>query len=378
MLMTDLEDLGVQRVVINLFNHFDKARIEPTLVLWKKEGKVSSFLDEQLSVIETDHDLLRPRLLFRLFRYLRIIRKLRPDVVLSFVPVTNVSYAMIKMFMPRNIGFIACEHAFITRAFSNGEYYGAFKLLYRAMFGLTYNRLADRLIMTANVGKQDAVDNWGLQQQKIQVIYNPQDIQDLCRRAAEPLEDTWFQSAGEPIIIGAGRLTKQKGFDSLLQAFALLNKSMPCRLAILGRGELEQSLKSLAIELGVAEKVRFLGFQSNHLKYIRHASVFVLSSVWEAMPMIVAETMAIGTPIVSFDCPSGPLEMLDGGKCGYLVADQDVDAMVETLMHVLKNTDEAKQKATLALLKVKQFDVKKIVDQYQHLIAEVVFKNQII
>ena len=88
--------------------------------------------------------------------------------------------------------------------------------------------------------------------------------------------------------------------------------------------------------------------------------------------MIVAEAMAIGTPIVSFDCPSGPFEMLDGGECGYLVADQDVNAMVETLAKVVKDTEGAKQKANKALSKVQQFDVARIVESYQQLIAEVV------
>ena len=375
MLMTNLDDLGVQRVVINLYNHFDKTKIEPTLIFWSRAGKVASFLVEGASVIETDHGLMRPRLLFRLVRYFWIIRTLKPDLVLSFVPVTNVSYALIKLFLPMKIGFITCEHAFISRAFSTGEYRGAFRLLYSALFRPTYNFLSDRLVMTSNVGEKDAVENWGVDERKIRVIYNPQDIEDLRQRSEEPLDDPWFKSANEPILIAAGRLTKQKGFDSLIRAFAILNLKTPCKLAILGRGELEQSLKLLVSSLAMHENIRFLGFQNNHLKYIKNSSVFVLSSIWEAMPMIVAETMVIGTPIVSFDCPSGPFEMLDGGDCGFLVEDQNIEALALTLLDVLNNPHKAMLKAEKAMVKVEQYSVSTIVDNYQDLISEVVLKK---
>jgi glycosyltransferase involved in cell wall biosynthesis len=374
MLMTNLDDLGVQRVVINLFNHFDRLKIKPTLVLWKNEGRVSSFLRKSDAVIETDHDLLRPRLFFRLIRYFRIIKETRPDLVISFVPVTNISYALIKFFLPKKIGFITCEHAFISRAFSTGEYTGAFKVLYRMLFNTTYNVLSDRLVMTAYAGEKDAVNNWGIDERKIKIIHNPQDILNLQQRSKEPLNDPWFTSTNKPILIGAGRLTKQKGFDSLIKAFAIVNKTKSCKLAILGRGELDQTLEKLTLSLGVNEDVRFLGFQENHLKYIKHASIFVLSSIWEAMPMVVAETMAIGVPIVSFDCPSGPHEMLDGGECGFLVEDQNIEALATMLLEVLDDPQQASEKAAKALIKVKEFDVVNIVEKYQELIDDVVVK----
>ena len=375
--MTDLEDLGVQRVVINLVNHFDQSKIVPTLILWRNEGKVASFLKDGAKVLETDQGLLRPRLFFRLIKYFRIIRILKPDVVLSCVPVTNVSYSMIKWLLPKRVGFVACEHAFISAAFSAGEYTGAFKLLYLALFRPTYNFFADRLIMVAYAAKKDAVNNWGVHEHNISVIYNPQDIDDLQKRAEEPVNDNWFTDANEPILIAAGRLTKQKGFESLIRAFAILHSNTKCRLVILGRGDLEQTLKNLVEELDLTGHVRFLGFQKNPLKYIKNSSVFVLSSIWEAMPMILAEAMAVGIPVVSYDCPSGPREMLDGGKCGFLVEDQNVDALASMLLKVLNNPNEAKKKAKRALKKVQQFDVVKIVGMYQKLITEIAEKKLI-
>lgn len=371
LLMTDLDDLGVQRVVVNLCNHFDRSRVEPTLILWHKRGKIAQFLKGADVVYETDPGLPWPRFVFRLPQYARILRKLKPDLVLSFVPGTNLSYALIKPFMPKGVPFIASEHAFLSRAAATGEYRGPFKWIYFFMLRWMYNRLADRLIMTARAGKRDAVERWGLNADRIQVIHNPQDIADITRRAFEEVDDIWFDGS-KPLVIAAGRLCIQKGFSALLQSFCLLRKRVDARLAILGRGDLEASLKELAVKLGVSEHVRFLGFQSNHLRYIRRANVFALSSIWEAMPMVLAETMVVGTPIVAFDCPSGPSEMLDAGSCGYLVPDQDVSAFADALYQAITNPEEARSRAVLAQRRAREFDVSSIVCEYTDLIEEVI------
>lgn len=371
MIMTDLDDLGVQRVVINLYNHFDRGTIDPTLVLWRNGGKVAHFLVQDKPVIETEPGLRQPRLFFRLFRYCRIIGALKPDVILSFVPVTNVSMALIRRFIPQSIPIVMCEHAFISRAFSSGEYVGFFRTIYKLMFRSMYNKVAAKLIMTAQVGKTDVVDNWGVRADKIDIIYNPQDIAELRRRAAEAVEHEWLIDKKYPVLIAAGRLAKQKGFDKLLAAFRLLSLKRNVRLLILGRGELGEELQELAVQSGLMDKVQFLGFQTNHLKYISKSDLFILSSIWEAMPMVIAETMAVGTPIVSFDCPSGPQEMLDGGDCGFLVPDQDIEALAATIEYALDHPEEARAKATKAQKKVESYDVKSISKKYEAVLRSV-------
>lgn len=367
--MTDLDDLGVQRVVINLYNHFDRSAVDPTLILWNDAGKVAHFVDRSKPIIETDPGLRRPRLLFRLFRYLSIVRRIRPDAILSFVPATNVSLRLLRPFLPKRVPVVMCEHAFISRAFAVGEYTGFFKHLYKTLLRGMYNR-ADRLVMTADLGKRDIVEAWGVEADRVSVIRNPQDIAELRSRAGQECGHDWLVRREAPVLIAAGRLAAQKGFSKLLDACALLAKERDFRLIILGRGELEAELRSKASDLGLAGRVDFAGFQTNHLQYIARADLFVLSSVWEAMPMVVAETMAVGTPIVSFDCPSGPYEMLDAGRCGYLVPDQDERALADAIAHALDHPEEAKAKARLAREKVEQYDVGKIVAAYQDLLRE--------
>jgi glycosyltransferase involved in cell wall biosynthesis len=365
MIMTNLDDLGVQRVVINLYNHFDRETIDPSLVVWQNTGKVAHFLKTEKPVIETDAGLRRPRLFFRLFRYRKILKELQPDVILSFVPVTNVSMAVISAVVAKSAPIVMCEHAFISRAFANGEYYGAFRSLYKCMMKPMYNAIAAKLIMTAVAGKNDAVDNWRIREDKIEIIHNPQDISELRRRAAEAFDHEWLRDKKVPVIVGAGRLTRQKGFDKLLAAFKLVSDRREARLLILGRGELEKDLRAIAKESGISDRVQFLGFQTNHIQYISRADLFVLSSIWEAMPMVVAETMAVGTPIVAFDCPSGPREMLDDGECGFLVPDQDVGRLAEAIEYALDNVEESKMRALKAREKVEKFDVAVITRKYE-------------
>jgi glycosyltransferase involved in cell wall biosynthesis len=369
MVMTNFDELGVQRVVLNLYKHFDRRRIDPVLVVWQRKGKVASFLPDDAVVYETDPDLPWPRFLFRLPRYVRILKELAPQVILSFVPGTNVSMALVKPLLPNSPVFIACEHAFLTRAFALNEYAGPFRLIYQSFLRPMYNDVCDRVVMTAESGRDDAVHNWHIERGKIEVIYNPQDLTDLRKRAAESVEDDpWFSSPSVPTFIAAGRLAPQKGFDLLIEAFARLRKQRSARLAILGGGPLEEQLKGQVTAAGLDHDVRFLGFQLNHLKYIKRATCFVLSSRWEAMPMVVGETMAIGTPIVSFDCPSGPRELLDGGRCGFLVPDRDVEALAQTLGHVIDRPEEAAAKAERALERVQLFDVDRVTRQYEDLI----------
>jgi glycosyltransferase involved in cell wall biosynthesis len=137
---------------------------------------------------------------------------------------------------------------------------------------------------------------------------------------------------------------------------------------ILGGGPLEEQLKRQVAAASLDQEVRFLGFQINHLRYIKRATSFVLSSRWEAMPMVVGEAMAIGTPIVAFDCPSGPRELLDGGRCGFLVPDNDVEAMAQTLAYVIDHPEEAAAKVEHALERVQLFDVDRVTRKYEDLI----------
>lgn len=169
-----------------------------------------------------------------------------------------------------------------------------------------------------------------------------EDIQDQLD--LEP-KHAWLrqykQGAGQPVLLGMGRLTKVKNFQLLLRAVAKVLENVDVRLIIYGDGEERSHLVKLAFELGIEQKVAFPGFISTPYVEVAHARLFVLSSNNEGFPTVLLEALACGTPVVSTNCPHGPAEMLDEGRFGALVQMNDVDALAKA---ILKELALAKQK----------------------------------
>lgn len=152
-----------------------------------------------------------------------------------------------------------------------------------------------------------------------------------------------------PVVVGSGRLTSQKGFDLLVRAHAAaLGHGAPHRLLVLGEGEERAALTELARELGVEGSVTLAGFTASPHAVVGRASLFVLPSRWEGLPLSLAEALACGTPCVAFDCVAGPTEVLAGGKHGRLVAAGDVDALAEAVVEHLQHPEQLRAMATQA------------------------------
>lgn len=172
---------------------------------------------------------------------------------------------------------------------------------------------------------------------KYQCIYNVVVDSEIYDKMAVPLDDPWLNDNSTPLVITAGRLAPEKGFPDLINAMKVLSKTTKARLAILGDGPLRQKLAAQINELGLSDSVRLLGFQANPYKYFSKAKVFVLSSYVEGLPNVLVEAMACGVTPVSTNCPTGPEEVLKGGKYGYLVPVRDPIAMAYAIQKALEN-----------------------------------------
>lgn len=193
----------------------------------------------------------------------------------------------------------------------------------------------DLIVAVSDGVAEDTRRITGLGAERLQVIRNPVITARLHELARRPAPHPWFDEP-VPVIMGAGRLTRQKDFHTLLRAFAEVRAGRPCRLLILGEGGHRQSLEALARELGVAQDVALPGFDGNPYAYMARARLFVLSSAWEGSPNVLTEALACGTPVVATDCPSGPREILDGGRFGPLVPVGDVRAMAAAIAKTLE------------------------------------------
>ncbi len=171
----------------------------------------------------------------------------------------------------------------------------------------------------------------GLPAKRLSVVRNPVITPRLAVLAAEALDHPWAQVSDPPLILGAGRLTEQKDFATLVRAFARVRAMRPARLVILGDGRQRALLEGLARELGVAEDVALPGFTPNPYAWMARARLFVLSSAWEGSPNVLTEALALGVPSVATNCPSGPWEILDQGRWGPLVPVGDDAALAEAM-----------------------------------------------
>jgi glycosyltransferase involved in cell wall biosynthesis len=166
---------------------------------------------------------------------------------------------------------------------------------------------------------------------KIAVLPTPVVTDELLADAERPLDHPWFAAGAPPVVLGVGRLHTQKDFATLLRAFALVRRARPLRLLVLGEGPERRSLEALGRELGVADDVELAGFVDNPFVYLKRAAAFALSSRYEGMPTALLQAMALGTPVVSTDCPGGPREVLQNGRFGALVPMGDAPALAAAI-----------------------------------------------
>jgi len=205
--------------------------------------------------------------------------------------------------------------------------------------------LADAIVAVSHGVAEDLSKITGLPIDRIQVIPNPVIVPRLATLAGHSVAHPWFNENQVPVILGVGRLTRQKDFPTLIKAFATVRAERPCHLVIIGEGRDRPALERLAAGLGIEDDVDLPGFAENPYAYMSRAALFVLSSLWEGSPNVLTEALSLGVPVVSTDCPSGPSEILAGGHHGHLVPVGDPQALAEAMLETL---DSPPDKDTLA------------------------------
>ena len=187
-----------------------------------------------------------------------------------------------------------------------------------------------RLIAVSDGVNADLCELAGLPGSQVVTIRNPVVDDSLRALAEEPVDHPWVKSNDAPIIVSVGRLSHSKDYETLLRAMSLLD-DRAARLVILGEGGDRLKLEQLICDLRLEGRVHMPGFVDNPFSWMRAAKVFALSSVIEGSGNVLVEAMALGTPVVSTDCPSGPAEILDGGRHGHLVPMRDPAALAAAL-----------------------------------------------
>jgi glycosyltransferase involved in cell wall biosynthesis len=298
----------------------------------------------------------------------RYLRAERPDAVFASMSVPNLLAVWARRLAGVPTRVVVSEHNTLS-AMHGGSRRWRDRHLPR-LLGHAY-RLADGIVSVSDGVANDLARPTGLPRARITTVYNPVVTPELVALASQPLAHRWFLPAAPPVVLAVGSLSARKDFPTLVRAFARVRAERDCRLVILGQAaspkkteEKRGGLMALAGSLGVAADIDLPGFVTNPYAYLARAAVFVLSSAHEGLPGVLIEALACGCPVVSTDCPSGPAEILDGGRFGALVPVGDDQAMAAAIATTLDRPIEAatlRERATL-------FDVDRSVDRYLELL----------
>ncbi|WP_019624876.1 glycosyltransferase [Thioalkalivibrio thiocyanoxidans] len=332
-------DGGVEKMMNHLLRGFVDAGIQVDLLLLKARGGHLEQIPEAVNVIRLD---ARTSLL-ALPAVIGYLRRQRPAALLA-----AKDRAGRVALRARRLARVPTRVVLRMGMHLSGSLAGKTSLQ-RLLRYLPVRRLypqADAIVAVAGPVAEDLARIGSIPPERFRVIPNPVISPELPERAGQVADHPWLDPAAleaTPVVLAVGRLKPQKDFATLLRAFARLHAQRTCRLIILGEGPERARLQHLARELDIADHVDLAGFRANPYPFMRTASLLVLSSRFEGSPNVLVEAMALGTPVVATDCPSGPRDILDGGRCGPLVPVGDAAALADGMARGLDAPTEPTQ-----------------------------------
>jgi glycosyltransferase involved in cell wall biosynthesis len=393
LLLPDLAGGGVERTTLALAGGLLERGVAVDLLLCRVEGPLLAAVPPGVRLVPLDRvpgwqgrlealradpvglaPLLLPVLLARrppgAYRVLpalvRYLRDERPAALISAFPFENllaIAARRLARGVPTRV--VVTERNTTTRSTRGG----ATKWKRRFLPPLLRRQylMADAVVAVSAGVADHLADRTGLPRDRIVTIHNPAVGRDLDAKAAQPLDHPWFRPGEPPVVLGVGRLVPQKDFPTLVRAFARVRRLRPARLVILGHGtdEARDALQALARGLGCGDDLDLAGFTHNPFAYMARASVFALSSLHEGLPGVLIQALACGCPAVSTDCPSGPAEILAGGRYGRLVPVGDDAALAEAIAATLDDPGTSRPER---IARGHAFGVDQAVDSYLALV----------
>lgn len=309
---------GAQRVFVTLANTLVDLTLHPIhLVVIREGGDFWSEVRQEVTIINLATNRLR-RTLPALTRYLRTER---PQALCSTLSYCNV-VAILAWRLAGRPGRLLVREANVLRKEEILR-----RLLLRLMYPYATHVIALSPELRSNILEAKVPVH-----KTITTIGNPAlDSQAAQGTAATP---DFLPQSNTRFICAVGTLTYQKGFDTLLNAFARLSDTT-LHLAILGEGELRATLEGQIADLGIADRVHLPGFVTRPTDVVQHASLFVLSSRWEGFPNVLLEGLGTGVPVVATDCPSANRSILRDGELGHLANPDDPEALAKAISEAL-------------------------------------------
>jgi glycosyltransferase involved in cell wall biosynthesis len=315
-----LGDGGAERAMLKLARGLADRGIPIDLVLSRAHGDYLADVPDRVRVV----DLGAGRVLACLPRLVGYLRRERPAAMLASLNYVNIVALWAKRLARVPTRLIVNEQNTLSLDAPHSV-----RRRHRMLPALAarFYPWADGIVAVSQGSADDLARTARLSPDRIEVIHNPIVTPELRDLAAEPVEHPWFAPGQPPVALAVGRLSAQKDFRTLIRAFGLVTQEREARLVILGEGSERPALEGLVRDMGLEGRIDLPGRVRNPYGFMSRAGVFVLSSRYEGLPSVLIEALFCGVPIVSTDCPSGPVEILQAGRHGRLVPVGDIAAL---------------------------------------------------
>jgi glycosyltransferase involved in cell wall biosynthesis len=345
---------GAERVIELLARGFDAEKYELHLAV-VTEAKIG---DKSLPAWVHTHALGAPRVRAGAFRLLRLIRRLKPDLVLSGMYHLNFLVLLLRPFYQKKTHILVRQNGTVSTSLALGLHPWYTRLLYRLLY-----RNANRVICQTRSMADDLARELVLPESRLAVLPNPVDVEEIRGFAGIHPE---LRVAAGPHLLAVGRLSPEKGFDLLQRAFALVLRQYPdATLTIAGAGPEEVLLKAVCSALGLDSAVNFAGQIAHPWTLFPDVTLFVLPSRHEGMPNALLEATAGGLPIVALPASGGVVELLRGQPGVWLAREISAEALTASLLDALGSLRPGER---FAHSFVEQFRMDHAIHTYEELI----------
>ncbi len=318
---------GAEQLALLLARELDRRRFAPTVACLRHVPELAATVPKGVPLLMPDAPTVGAflRNLARIWR-----DSLRSDVTVGTLELQSLLAAALLAPRGRAVGWLHKDvPGYLNQ---HGKAYGR---LYTSLLGLAASRC--RRLVCVSEGLRDSTAGLLPKHRDILcVVWNPVDLDQVRHGAEYPLPAALDPHFRGPVLLGVGRLVPQKAFHVLIAAHALLRQRGGRQvLCIAGEGPERPFLEAEARRLGVADTTLLPGFL-NPWPLMRHARALGVSSAFEGFSLVLVEALALGLPVVSTDCPSGPAEVLGGGAFGSLVPVGDPAALADALHPLLE------------------------------------------
>lgn len=349
---------GAERVCVSIANSFIQNgwKVDLVVLNLKNESFLKS-LSKNINLIVLNVNHVRNSII----PMLKYIYKNKPKVMFVFNYELSIMLMILRYILrfkikiiSRNINTFSIKlKQFKTQGFWN-------RYIVLSLIKLFYDKI-DHVVNQCNEMRDDLVRVYPTLYKNSSVIYNP--IPAHIEKYSKKHDLTQIKKKN--YILCVGRLEKQKAFNYAIEAFSRIKDNFPnLRLKIVGQGSLEKILKQKAVELNVENKVDFEGFQKDIIPFYLYSKATVLTSNYEGYPNVLIESIAMNTPVIAFNCPNGPNEIIKDGINGYLVNQFDVKDLKNKLLILLEKKFEYKNLQN----SIKKNQSEKIFKEYENLI----------